>query len=55
MHIERVGVKPPNREEELNDPILKKKSTVRLQWDDFLENEDEEISKKVKETLESIL
>jgi len=55
VHITRSGNIAPNQEELDNDPILKNKSRNHIQWNDFADEDMNQVSKKVNEVLSSIL
>ena len=55
VHITRSGNIAPNQEELDNDPILKNKSRNHIQWNDFEDEDMNQVSKKVNEVLSSIL
>jgi len=55
VHIKRTGNIAPNQEELDNDPILNNKSLNHIQWNDFIDEDMNEISKKVNDLLLSIL
>ena len=54
VHVERKGNKPPNKEEEENDPFLKKASTHKVLWESFSEENMDIMSSHVKRILEKI-
>lgn len=53
IHITREGNVAPNEDERINDPILKNKSTARLNWKDF--EIEPNVDSIVNKALESIL
>ena len=55
VHIQRAGIVPPNEEEKLNDPILKKNSKHELHWDDFSEGNIEIATSQIKRILNKII
>lgn len=55
VHVTRSGNVAPNQEELDNDPILKSKSRNHIQWNDFDDEDMNQISKKVNDLLSSIL
>jgi len=55
IHITRKGNAAPNEEELRNDPILKKKSSQNISWDNFNSIKSEDVSNIVKNILSSIL
>jgi len=55
VHVQRTGIVPPNKEEEINDPILKKSSKHELHWDNFSEENIEIVTSQVKRILNKII
>lgn len=55
IHIHREGNIAPNEEELENDPILKGKSDFLIDWEDFENENMDEVSNNVKKILSSIL
>ena len=51
VHITRCGIKPPNKDEEINDPILKRESNFQIKWNNF----ESENMINVNKEIESIL
>jgi hypothetical protein len=55
VHITREGIVAPNQEELENDPVLRNKSSHRIEWKDFKQEPEEYISNIVDQVLQSIL
>lgn len=51
VHVTRCGITPPNKDEEENDPILRRESNFKIKWNNF-ESED---MIKVNKEIEKIL
>lgn len=54
IHINRVGIKPANSEERINNPILKKGADYRISWPTFGDDSIHEAERFVKKVINKI-
>ena len=54
IHLSRSGIRPANQEEELNDPLLKKKATLQISLPTFKENYLEKCKQIIKKKIPNI-
>lgn len=55
VHITREGTAPPNLDEEINNPILKRKSNIRITCNNFPDKYIDKLRNTVELALQSIL
>ena len=55
VHVTRKGINPPNRDEEVNNPILLRGSSHNINWGDFDKQNIEKSKKAISGIMKSIL
>jgi len=55
VHVTREGIKPPNRDEEINNPILLEESLHNINWGNFNKQNIKESKKAISRIMKSIL
>ena len=55
VHVTREGITPPNRDEEINNPILFKESSYNINWGNFNKQNIKESKQTISKIMKSIL
>ena len=55
VHVTREGIRPPNRDEEVNNPILFRGSSYNINWGNFNKQNIEKSKEAISRIMKSIL